>query len=140
MPFQKFDRSWLQPLAERVQTLDLSVMIDPDAPANFAHPSIDILAERIRAVKERGDTIGPSERNTTFWMMRTHVLRAGNATVLIRLMKEGGVTHFALNGAGAIHDTISDRGRRSLSGPLPTAAKAFTLPGTIGIPFRRWSA
>jgi hypothetical protein len=37
-------------------------------------------------------------------MMGAHVIRAGAAPLLIRLMEEGCVTHFALNGAGGIHD------------------------------------
>ena len=37
-------------------------------------------------------------------MMGAHVIRAGAAPWLIKLMEEGWITHFALNGAGAIHD------------------------------------
>ena len=98
MSYPQFDRSRLKlkPLAERVHDLDLSVMIDPEAPAEFEHPSINALAERIRAAKQR--------KSTVLWMMGAHVLRAGNAPVLTRLSEQGYVTHFALNGAGAIHD------------------------------------
>lgn len=98
MPYPQFDRNRLElkPLAERVHDLDLSVMLDPDAPVDFAHPVLDTLAERIQAARQRGSTV--------LWMMGAHVLRAGCAPVLVRLMEQGYVTHFALNGAGAIHD------------------------------------
>ncbi|MCL2348244.1 MAG: hypothetical protein FWC50_08275 [Planctomycetaceae bacterium] len=98
MPYPKFDRSRLKlkPLAERVHDLDLSVMIDPESPVTFEHPSIDLLADRIRAAKKRGSTV--------LWMLGAHVLRVGNAPVLIKLMEQGYVTHIALNGAGGIHD------------------------------------
>ncbi len=93
-----FDRSRLKlrPLSERVHDLDLSVMLDPDAPVGFDHPTLDILAERIQAARER--------RSTVLWMLGAHVIRAGCSPVLIRLMEQGLVTHVALNGAGAIHD------------------------------------
>ena len=105
MPFEKFDRSRLQlkPLSEREHDLDLSVMIDPDAPfapqqkeTVFTHPSLDVLADRIRKAKQHGSTV--------LWMLGAHVLRAGCTPVLVRLLEEGYVTHIALNGAGGIHD------------------------------------
>jgi hypothetical protein len=37
-------------------------------------------------------------------MMGAHVIRAGTAPYLIKLMEKKLITHFALNGAGAIHD------------------------------------
>jgi hypothetical protein len=37
-------------------------------------------------------------------MMGAHVIRAGTAPYLLRLMEKGFITHFALNGAGSIHD------------------------------------
>lgn len=98
MPFKLFDRSRLElkPLSERQHDITQAVMIDPDAPPVFEHPSIDVLADRIRRAKQ--------SRSTVLWMMGAHVIRTGNGPHLIRLMKEGFVTHFALNGAGAIHD------------------------------------
>ena len=98
MPFEQFDRSRLQlkPLSERVHDLDLSVMLAPDAPATFSHPSLDVLADRIRKARQRNSTV--------LWMLGAHVLRAGCTPVLVRLLEEGCVTHIALNGAGGIHD------------------------------------
>ncbi len=98
MSYPQFDRSrlHLKPLAERQHDITQAVMIDPDAPVAFAHPSIDILADRTREAKNR--------RATVLWMMGAHVIRTGNGPLLVRLMKEGYITHFAMNGAGAIHD------------------------------------
>lgn len=98
MPFEEFDRSrlLLKPIGERVHDLDLTVLMDPYAPLSYSHPSIDLLAERILKAREKGAAV--------LMMMGAHVLRAGAAPLLIRLMEEGLVTHFALNGAGSIHD------------------------------------
>ncbi|MDR2663223.1 MAG: hypothetical protein LBC31_09530 [Treponema sp.] len=99
MPFEQFDRSRLRrlPLAERIHDLDLSVMLDPAVHRpGFSHPVIDILCERILKARE--------ENAAVLMMMGAHVIRAGTAPYLLQLMERGLVTHFALNGAGAIHD------------------------------------
>ncbi|HSK68757.1 MAG TPA: hypothetical protein VLA21_05800 [Candidatus Limnocylindria bacterium] len=98
MPFPMFDRGRLEllPLSQRKHDLDLSAMMDPQAVPAWGHPSIDMLAQRIRGARGRGSAV--------LMMMGAHVIRAGAAPCLIRLMEEGLVTHFALNGAGAIHD------------------------------------
>ena len=99
MPFEQFDRLKLKllPIAERIHDLDISVMLDPDKhkPA-FTHSSIDILARCILAAREKNAPV--------IMMMGAHVIRAGIAPYLLRLMEKKLVTHFALNGAGAIHD------------------------------------
>ncbi|MCL2744933.1 MAG: hypothetical protein FWE67_13900 [Planctomycetaceae bacterium] len=96
--FKQFDRSRLKlkPIAERVHDLDLSVMLSPDAAADFDHPSLDILADRIRKAKQN--------KATVLWMLGAHVLRSGTTPILVKLLEEGYITHIALNGAGAIHD------------------------------------
>lgn len=98
MPFKQFDRSRLNllPLAERVHDLDLSVMMDPDAKPEWSHETITLLAKRVKAAKAAGASV--------LMMMGGHVVRAGVAPCLIRLMEEGYITHFAFNGATAIHD------------------------------------
>jgi hypothetical protein len=99
MPFEKFDRNslLLKPLKEREHDLDLSAMLYPDRDLpRFEHPSIAALAEKIVKAKKTGASV--------IFMMGAHVIRAGAAPLLIDLMKKGYITHFALNGAGAIHD------------------------------------
>jgi hypothetical protein len=99
MPFPQFDRSRLRtlPLNDRIHDLDLSVMLDPDShKPSFKHPAIDLLAHRILAAREKNAAV--------IMMMGAHVIRAGTGPYLLRLMERGLVTHFALNGAGAIHD------------------------------------
>jgi hypothetical protein len=50
----------------------------------------------MRAAREKGSAV--------IMMLGAHVIRSGAAPCLIRLMNEGYITHFALNGAGGIHD------------------------------------
>ena len=99
MPYALFDRSKLNilPLAERVHDLDMSVMIDlNNVPSQMNHPAISEVAKRVIAARERGASV--------MMMMGAHVIRSGAAPLLIDLMERGLITHFALNGAGAIHD------------------------------------
>ncbi len=98
MPFQEFDRSrlLLKPLGERIHDLDLSCMMDPKAKVLYSHPTVTLLAEKVVEARQKGAPV--------MVMMGAHVIRAGAAPLLIRLMEEKYVTHFALNGAGGIHD------------------------------------
>jgi len=100
MPFEKFDRSLLNilPLGERVHDLDLSSILNtPGGPrVPFEHAALRILAERIVSAAN-------SNRSVIF-CCGAHVLRSGNAPLLIDLMQRGLLSHLALNGAGAIHD------------------------------------
>ncbi len=99
MPYKQFDRGGLRlkPLAERKHDLGLDIMLYPDSPLpEFNHPTFAALAERIAAAREKGASI--------IMMMGAHVIRSGVSPLLIDLMKRGYITHFALNGAGSIHD------------------------------------
>ncbi|MGI6082758.1 MAG: hypothetical protein ACOYEP_07810 [Limnochordia bacterium] len=99
MPFPEFDRSQLllKPLAERVHDLDVSSILQLDDPLPpSSDPSLDTIVERIVAARQKGAAV--------ILMMGAHVIRAGLSRFLIELMRQGYVTHFALNGAGAIHD------------------------------------
>ena len=98
MPFPMFDRSRLQlkPLSERIHDLDLSVMKPAVFDNGYRHPTIDILSDRIRTAKEKG-------ANVTL-MLGGHVIRSGVAPSMIAMMEAGYITHFAMNGAAAIHD------------------------------------
>jgi hypothetical protein len=100
MPFPQFDRGRLQilPLAQRAHDLTLEKIVNvPKGPrVPFVHKAIPILAERI--VKSA------AEKRAVLFACGAHVLRQGNAPLLIDLMQRGLLSHLALNGAGAIHD------------------------------------
>lgn len=98
MPFELFDRSRLElkPLDKRIHDLDLSVMKPPVSDNGYRHPTIDVLAERIREAQKR-------DADVTM-MLGGHVIRSGVAPCMIAMMENGCITHFAMNGAAAIHD------------------------------------
>lgn len=98
MPFPAFDRSRLriQPLSARQHDLDLSVLLPLDAPVEFTHAALPILAERLVKAKESG--------RSRILFMGAHVIRAGVARHVIDLMQRGLLSHVAMNGAGPIHD------------------------------------
>jgi hypothetical protein len=98
MPFPIFDRSRLKlkPISERIPDFTQKDMIDPDVSGLPEHPSLEILADRIRKAQERGSTV--------LWMLGASVIHNGNTPTLIKLMEEKYVTHYALNGAAAFQD------------------------------------
>ncbi len=99
MPFAVFDRSrlQLQPLAQRVHDLDLSVLLPLDAPLPaFSHAALPILGERLTTARKSGAA--------RIVLMGAHVIRAGVSRYLIDMMRRGLITNLAMNGAGPIHD------------------------------------
>ncbi|MGN1450655.1 MAG: hypothetical protein ACI4XQ_01020 [Eubacteriales bacterium] len=99
MPYPKFDRSKLSilPLDERVSDIDLSVMVDPEAPPPpFENPKLDAVADAVVRSKKLGAS--------SILMYGAHVIRSGCGPWMIKLAENGLVTHFATNGAGSIHD------------------------------------
>lgn len=100
MPFPQFDRNQLRilPLAERTHDVRLEdVLRLPAGPRiPFTHPALPTLAERILQAAARDRMV--------LFACGAHVLRQGNAPLLIDLMERGLLKHLALNGAGAIHD------------------------------------
>ena len=99
MPYEKFDRSKLKllPLSERISDVDISIMADINAPGDgFYHPSLAKLAEAVREAKRK--------KAAVIMMCGAHVIRQGVAPYIINLMREGFITQFSTNGAGAIHD------------------------------------
>jgi hypothetical protein len=97
--YEQFDRSRLlvKPLAERTNDLQLGrwLALDDETPP-FAHPDLPLVAERLRAAKERGAA--------RILLMGAHVIRAGVNRHIIDLMERGVIDLVAMNGAGAIHD------------------------------------
>jgi hypothetical protein len=98
MPYPQFDRSRLrlQPLATRQHDLTLTAILPLDAPTDFEHPALPVLADRLAAARKTGAA--------RMFVLGAHVLRAGVQRHLIDLMERGLVDHIALNGAGPIHD------------------------------------
>ncbi|MEZ5351448.1 MAG: hypothetical protein R2762_02340 [Bryobacteraceae bacterium] len=97
--YEIFDRSRLlvKPLDERAHDLHLDrwMALEGEAPP-FDDPSLDAVADRLRAARQRGAA--------RILMMGAHVIRAGVNRHLIDLLEKGWITHVATNGAGAIHD------------------------------------
>ena len=95
--YEIFDRSRLliKPLSERIHDLDLNKLSNATV-EGFHDPSLPAIAQRVAAARERGAS--------RMLMLGAHVLRAGQSRNLIQLMRDGVLTHIAMNGAGAIHD------------------------------------
>ena len=99
MPFETFDLSKLnlKPLAERVHDMTVNdILNDISELTDYSNPDIDTMGDAIRNAKKKGATI--------MLMYGAHVIRRGMGRIMIRLMEEGYITHFATNGAGSIHD------------------------------------
>ena len=100
MPFEQFDRRQLKilPLQERMHDLELDQISLPKSGHRepFEHASIPLLAEAICNARR--------DDRTVLFSCGAHVLRCGNAPLIIDLMERGILSHLALNGAGAIHD------------------------------------
>jgi len=97
MPHELFDLGKLNllPLEKRSHDLQLEDILF-DTPEPFEHPHLDLLCDTILAARKKGAAV--------IMMYGAHVIRRGCARLMIRLMEEGLITHFATNGAGAIHD------------------------------------
>ena len=98
MPYPQFDRTQLKlkPLAERAHDMTRDEMIDPDAPCAFTHPTIDLLADRLRKAK--------AVSAARLMMIGAHVIKTGCSRILIEMLRRGDISHLAMNGACAIHD------------------------------------
>ncbi len=99
VPYPEFDRSPLKvkPLADRQHDMHLEDVWPLDAPVpKFNSPALETVAQRIIEARSRGAAV--------IVMMGAHVLKQGMSRFVIELLKRGHVTHFALNGAGGIHD------------------------------------
>ena len=100
MPFEKFDRSRLiiKPLSERLHDIDERLTNMPVGSFGDLsdNPDYDAVAEKIRSAK--------NNKAAVLLMYGAHVIRRGNSLYMIELMKRGFITHYATNGAGAIHD------------------------------------
>jgi len=95
--FKQFDLSKLNllPLSQRDHDLRLEDTIW-ETPPTFHHPDLDNICDAILTARQKGAAV--------MMMYGAHVIRRGCANVMIKLMEKGLITHFATNGAGAIHD------------------------------------
>ncbi|HZQ08822.1 MAG TPA: hypothetical protein VFD70_19725 [Anaerolineae bacterium] len=99
MAYPEFDRSRLvvKPLGERVNDMPLAEILPLDAEIPpFENVDLPTIAARIVAARRRGAPV--------ILMMGAHVLKVGLSRFLIEWMRQGIVTHIAMNGAGPIHD------------------------------------
>lgn len=96
--YETFDRSRLKllPLGERKHDMDLGYLLAADAPSDWDHPDLDMVAEVIREAQAQGAA--------RILMMGAHVIKMGASRVVIDLLERGVFTHVALNGACTIHD------------------------------------
>ena len=97
MPFEQFDLSKLKllPLSERIHDIKLKEIMDEPIPP-LDHPDLDKICEAVMEARKKGAAV--------ILMYGAHVIRRGCGGLMIQLMKDGLITHFATNGAGAIHD------------------------------------
>ncbi len=97
-----FDRSRIRfrPVAERQSKFKIDeIAVDPDVPppsAGILDAALDSVAEAMKGARRRGAAVVICHG--------AHLIKNGLAPLLIRLVKEGWITHVATNGAGSIHD------------------------------------
>jgi hypothetical protein len=123
---QPFDRSRLrfQPVTARRSKFKIDdIAVDPDAPAPPAGPAgaaVDRIAREVRAARERGAPVVICHG--------AHLIKNGLAPLLIRLVREGWLTHVATNGAGSIHDW-----EFAFMGRSTEDVRAYVTVGQFGI-------
>ncbi len=103
MSYKRFDRDRLlvRKLSERKNQLSIKEIQVPASARPAALPAeaaglINLTARKIIAAREKGRSV--------MMAFGAHAIKNGLGTVLIRLIKEGWITHLATNGAGIIHD------------------------------------
>jgi hypothetical protein len=108
------------PLAERRSLARLTdILIDPDAPPPPVTVPIAEVATAIRAARQRGAAV--------ILLYGAHLVRNGAASVVLRLIDGGWLTHLATNGAGAIHDF-----EFALQGQSTESVRAGLAAGNFG--------
>jgi len=103
MPYPKVDRSRvrMRPLAERRNKQDIERdHVHPEQPGrDLAANEEALLEEAVSRVKA-----ARAEARPVMMVFGAHAVKNGLGPVLIRLLREGWLTHLATNGAGIIHD------------------------------------
>lgn len=122
MPYPRFDRSRLslRPLAERTHDMTIDEVAGLDLQSDFDSPALQTVAERIVKAREQGAAV--------IVMMGAHVIKTGMSRFIIQMIKDGYLTHVALNGAGAIHDY-----ELSLVGATTESVARYISQGQFGL-------
>lgn len=98
-PFDR-DRIQFRPVAERRSKFRIDeIAVDPDAPpppAGRQEAALDDIADCIASARQRGAPVVICHG--------AHLIKNGLGPLLVRLVREGWLTHVATNGAGSIHD------------------------------------
>lgn len=101
MPYKQFDTDSIRvyPISQRVSKAAIDeVIIDPDAPVDIGlwGKELDYIAERMRRARGLG--------RSRMLAYGAHLVKNGAQSVVVKMIKEGWLTHVATNGAGGIHD------------------------------------
>jgi len=99
LPFNAIDLKKIKtcPLRERTNLVKLADLFHPGSPfQRLESAELARVAEAIVRARRAGRPV--------IWMMGAHVIKCGLGPLLVDLMEKGLVTHFAGNGAVAIHD------------------------------------
>ena len=123
MDFEKFDLSRLKllPLSQRRHDMTIADVLPFELSQRLApDPGILEVAAAVREAKRRGASV--------ILMFGAHVIKRGLSRWLIRLMEDGFVTHFATNGAGAIHDF-----ELALAGGTTESVAKYISEGQFGL-------
>lgn len=99
MPYPIFDTSQLKlkPLKERINNLSVEDIMSLDARVDeFRSTDLKKVATRIIVARKKNAPV--------ILFMGAHVLRRGNSNFVNSLVRQGLITHIAVNGAFAIHD------------------------------------
>ena len=123
MSYPIFDRSQLhlRPLGERVHDMTLEDVMALDAALESSdQPGLPILADRIRTARE--------DDKPVIILMGAHVIKRGMSRFIIELMRKGWVTHVAMNGACAIHDS-----ELAMIGATTESVARYIMEGQFGL-------
>lgn len=123
MSYPIFDRSQLhlRPLDERVHDMTLDDVLALDATLEHSdQPGLPVLADRIRTARANGKPV--------IILMGAHVIKRGMSRFIIELMRKGWVTHIAMNGACAIHDS-----ELAMIGATTESVARYIMEGQFGL-------
>jgi len=111
----------LLPLSQRVHDVSADEIMETEADIPYyEHPALESICNAVIDARRRNAAV--------IMMYGAHVIRTGCSKFMIRLMKEGLITHFATNGAGAIHDF-----EMSMIGATCESVEKYIREGQFGL-------